>query len=162
MKIKKITILILILSVIVIFILGVLYEIDYRILTRQSIKYFSKVKIDYYGGKDLRIFETDIAFILTLIPITFYIISRKLALLSTKIMLAFLYFIGLVGFYCFYCYLESCFIGITISNPTYIKGVLMYHHGNVDYSTILLLTIISTFIISLLTKMIIRKVNGNV
>ena len=156
MKKSQINLLVLILSVILIFIIGVIYEIDYRVLTRKSLKYFSEVKIDFYGGKDFRIFETDIAFILTLIPISFFVITKKLPLIATKIKLATLFLISLVGFYCFYCFIESCFIGITITRPTYVDGALMYHSNNVNYRLILFLTIVSAFIVCLISRKLIK------
>ena len=156
-KKNRIEFLILILSVILIFIIGVTYEIDYRILTRKSIKYFSETKIDYYGGKDFRIFETDIAFILTLIPISIFILTRKLALLKTRIKLFAIFLTCITTFYCLFCYLESCIIGITITRPNYIDGVLMYHHNNVNYCGILFLTIVSAFVVALITKNIGEK-----
>ena len=157
MKKNRIEFLILILSVIIIFIIGVTYEIDYRILTRKSIKYFSETKIDYYGGKDFRIFETNIAFILTLIPISIFILTRKLALLKTRIKLFTIFLTCIATFYCLFCYLESCIIGITIARPNYIDGVLMYHRNNVNYCGILFLTIVSAFVVALITKKIGKK-----
>lgn len=157
MKKSHINLLVLLLSVILIFIIGVLYELDYRILTRKSVKYFSNIKIDFYGSKDFRFFETDIAFILTLIPISLFLITRKLTSLSTKVKLAILFLISIVCFYCLYSYGESCIIGITIDLPTYINGTLMYNYNNVDYEGILFLTIISSFLVALLAKKIIKK-----
>lgn len=155
MKKNRINLVFLILSIILIFIIGVLYEIDYRILTRKSVKYFSKVKIDFYGGKDFRIFETDIAYILTLIPISLFLLTRKLTLLSTKIKYTMLFIISIVSFYCLYTYGESCIIGITIDLPTYINGTLMYNYNNVDYKGILFLTIVSSFVVTILAKKLI-------
>jgi len=146
MKKKHINFLLLILSVISFFIIGMLLEPDYRILTRKSIMYFSKFKIDYYGGKDFWIFPTDVAFILTLIPISYFLLTRKLISLETKLKFVTLYLVSIVCFYCFYCYLESEFIRITVTNPTYIDGALMYHSRNINYNKILFTTIVSTFI----------------
>ncbi len=140
-----------------IFIIGFTYEQDYRILTRNSIKYFAKFKIDYYGGKGYRIFETDIAFILTLIPITFFILVRKLNSLGTKLRFAILYLISIVSFYCLYCYMESEFIAITSTLGAYRNGVFMYHSNNINYRGILLSTIISTFVIGIIAKKLIKK-----
>lgn len=77
MLIKKQKLIIPTIIVILTFIIGILYELDYRILTRRVVKLFADNKLEFYGGKDFRIFETDIAFILTLIPIGFYLTARK-------------------------------------------------------------------------------------
>lgn len=154
---KNISILILILSIILIFIIGVWFEIDYRILTRKAIKYFAKYKIDYYGAKDFRFFQTDIAFILTLIPISYFFLNKNLTSNIIKLKLALLYVISIIGFYCLYCYAESEFIRITVQFPKEENGVILYHHNNLNYRGILFITIISTFSIGIITKKIIKK-----
>ncbi|WP_291134356.1 hypothetical protein, partial [Flavobacterium sp. UBA7663] len=154
---KKQNLLILSLSIITFFVIGFLYEIDYRILTRSSVKYFASFKIEYYGGKGFRIFETDIAFILTLIPISFFILSKNLTSLIKKLILAMIYLVGIIGFYCFYCYLESEFISITSKLGAYRNGNFMYHSNNINYRGILFSTIISTFVIGIVSKKIITK-----
>lgn len=156
MKIKYINLAVLILSTILIFIIGVWLEIDYRILTKKSIKYFANYKIDYYGAKEFRFLGTDIAFILTLIPISYYFLNKNLTLHRTKLKLALLYIIATIGFYCFYCYTESEFIRLTYTLPIDKNGVLLYHHNNVNFRGILFMTIISTSIIGLVAKKLIN------
>ena len=144
----------LILIVILTFIVGMQYELDYRILTRRTVKYLADYKLGFYGGKDFRIFETDIALILTLIPIGFYFTSRKISSLKKIIGLNLIYLILIPTFYCLYCFLESQFIKITITNPIMDDGILKYHQNNVNYRMILFLTIISTFISGIIIKKI--------
>jgi hypothetical protein len=151
---KKRKLILLIIIVILTFIFGMRYELDYRILTRRTIKYFAVYELGFYGGKDFRIFETDIAFILTLIPIGFYFTSRKVSSLKKIIGLNLIYLILIPIFYCLYCFLESQFIKITITNPIINDGVLKYHQNNVNYRMILFLTIISTFISGIIIKKI--------
>jgi hypothetical protein len=144
----------LILIVILTFIVGMRYELDYRILTRRTVKYLADYKLGFYGGKDFRFFETDIAFILTLIPIGFYFTSRKVISLKKIIGLNLVYLILIPIFYCLYCFLESQFIKTTITNPIMNDGILKYHQNNVNYRIILFLTIISTFISGIIIKKI--------
>ena len=156
MQKKNRKLILLIILIILTFIFGMRYELDYRILTRRTIKYFAEYELGFYGGKGFRIFETDIAFILTLIPIGFYFISQKVSSLKKVIGLNLVYLTLLLAFYCVYCYLESQFIKITITNPIINDGVLKYHQNNVNYRMILFLTILSTFICGLIIKKIIK------
>lgn len=149
---KKRKLISLIIIVILTFILGMRYEIDYRILTRRTVKYLANYELGFYGGKGLRIFETDIAFILTLIPIGFYFTSRKISSRTTIILQALIYLILIPAFYFLICYLESQFIKITITNPIMNDGVLKYHQNNLNYRMILFLSIISTFISGIIIK----------
>ncbi|HAR72314.1 hypothetical protein ACTS9T_15845 [Empedobacter falsenii] len=152
-KKNHINLLVLILSITLFFVIGVLFDLDYRILTRKSIEYLSVFKIGYYGGKEFWILSTNVALILTLIPISFFVLSRKLA----KLKLAIFYVISIVCFYCFYCYLESEFIRITVTNPTYDNGALMYHSNNINYNKILIATIISTFVSGIVVGKLTKK-----
>lgn len=151
---KKRKLISLIIIVILAFISGMLYEIDYRILTRKTVKYLANYELGFYGGKGFRIFETEIAFILTLIPIGFYFTSRKVSSLTKIIGQVLVYLILIPAFYCLICYLESQFIKITITNPIMDDGVLKYHQNNVNYGMILFLTIILTFISGIIIKKI--------
>tara|TARA_R110001606_G_scaffold398817_1_gene579076 strand:+ start:1375 stop:1878 length:504 start_codon:yes stop_codon:yes gene_type:complete len=157
MRTKKLKLISLIIIVILTFIIGMRYELDYRILTRRTVKYFANYQLGFYGGKDFRIFETDIAFILTLIPIGFYFTSRKVSSLKKIIGLNLVYLILIPLFYCLYCFLESQFIKITITNPIMNDGVLKYHQNNVNYRMILFFTIISTFISGIIIKKITKE-----
>jgi hypothetical protein len=139
------------------FIFGMRYELDYRILTRRAVKYFADYELGYYGGKDFRFFETDIAFILTLIPIGFYFTSRKISFIKKILWLNLVYLILIPIFYCLFCYLESQFIKITVIEPVMDDGILKYHQNNVNYRMILFLTIISTFISGIIFKKIINE-----
>ena len=143
---EKRKLILLILTVILTFIVGFWLELDYRILTRITIKYFANYELEFYGGKDFRIFETDIAFILTLIPIGFYFTSRKVSSVKKILWLNLVYIILVPLFYSLYCFIESQFIKITNTLSIVDNGILKYHHNNVNYRMILLLTIISTFI----------------
>jgi hypothetical protein len=154
---KKRKLISLIIIVILTFIIGMRYEIDYRVLTRKTVKYLANYELGFYGGKGLRIFETEIAFILTLIPIGFYFTSRNVNSLTKIIGQILIYLILIPAFYFLICYLESRFIKITITNPIMDDGVLKYHQNNVNYRMILFLTIISTFISGIIIKKITNK-----
>ena len=147
----------LILTVVLTFNIGVWFELDYRILTRRTVKYFANYELGFYGGKDFRIFEPDIAFILTLIPIGFYFTFRKISSLNNKLWLNLVYLILVPLFYCLYCFLESQYIKMTITLPTTENGILKYHQNNVNYKMILFLTIISTFISGIIIKKILSR-----
>jgi hypothetical protein len=151
---EKRKLILLIITVILTFIIGVWLELDYRILTRRTVKYFANYELGFYGGKDFRIFETDIAFILTIIPIGFFFITRKVSSIKKILWLNLVYLILVPIFYCLFCYLESQFITITITNPIMNDGILKYHQNNVNYRMILFLTIISTFICGIIIKKI--------
>ena len=147
----------LIFIVLLTFIIGFWFELDYRILTRRSVKFFANYELGFYGGKDYRIFETDVAFILTLIPIGFYFTARNIISLKGRILLNLIYMISILIFYCLYCFLESQFIKITITAPIMDNGILKYHQNNVNYRIILILTILSTFIGGIIIKRIINR-----
>jgi len=134
------------------FVVGVWFELDYRILTRKTIIFFANYKLGFYGGKDFRIFETDIAFILTLVPIGFYLTSRNIYVIKRKILLYLVYGTSIPMFYCLYCFLESQFINLTVTQPIFNNEVLKYHQNNVNYRMILFLTILSTFAIAALVR----------
>lgn len=151
---EKQKLILLIFIVFLTFFIGIDYEIDYRILTRSTIKYLANYELGFYGGKDFRFFQTDIAFILTLIPIGFYFTSRKISSLKKILWLNLVYLILITLFYCLFCYLESQFINITVTNPIMNDGILKYHQNNVNYRMILFLTIISTFISGIIIKKI--------
>ncbi len=119
--------------------------------------YFADYEIGFYGGKDLRILETDIAFILTLIPIGFFITSRNVTSLKNRLILNLVYVTQIIIFYCLFCFIESQFIKYTVDQPLIVNGILKYHMNNVNYRTILLLTIISTFTGGLIFKLLILK-----
>lgn len=121
---------------------------------RKTVKYLANYNLRFYGGKDFRFFETDIAFILTLIPIGLYFTSRKVESLIKIIVLNLAYLILIPTFYCLYCFLESQFIEITITNPIINDGILRYDQNSVNYRMILFLTIISTFTSGIIFKKI--------
>lgn len=157
MKIKYINLSVLILSEILIFIIGLWLEVDYRILTKKAIKYFAHYKIDYYAAKEFRFLETGIAFILILIPISYYFLTKNSTSYATKLKLALLYTIAILGFYCFYCFTESEFIRLTYTLPRDKNGVLLCHSNNINFRGILFMTIISTFIVGLVAKKLINN-----
>jgi hypothetical protein len=151
---EKSKLILLIIIVILTFVFGVRYELDYRILTRQTIHYLADYKLGFYGGKDFRIFETDIAFILTLLPIGLYFTARKINSVKRIIVLNVAYLILIPIYYVLFCYLESQFIKITVTDPLLQDGVLKYHQNNVNYRIILFFTILFTFISGKLIKKI--------
>jgi len=154
---EKRKLILLIFTVILTFTIGFWLELDYRIITRRSVKYFADYKLGFYGGKDFRIFETHIAFILTLIPIGFYFTTRKVNSLKSKLILNLIYIILIPIFYCFYSFIESQYIKFTITNPIMNDGILKYHLNNVNYRMILFMTITSTVICGIIVKRIINK-----
>lgn len=154
---KKLNFLILVVSVILIFIIGVRYELDYRNLTRNTVKYFANYSIEYYRGKEFRIFPIEIALNLTLIPTGYYLLTKTLNSLKTKLILALVMATSLAGFYCLFCYIESEFIRMTVTRPTYENGALLYHFNNVNYKGILFATIVSSFVVGLVAKKLIKK-----
>ncbi len=159
---KKRKLILLVLTVILTFIIGVWLELDYRILTRRTVKYFANYEIGFYG-KDFRILETDIAFILTLIPIGFYFTTLKVHSLKRKIILNIVYLIFIPLFYCLYCFLESVYFYAIITQPREVDGIIKFHLNNVNYRTILFLTILSNFVIGIIIKKILngKKPAGN-
>jgi hypothetical protein len=146
----------LIFLIILTFIIGVWFELDYRILTRTAVKYFADYELGFYGGKDFRVFETDIAFILTLIPIGFYVTSRKVTSIKKKVVLNLVYLLLITAFYCLYCFIESQFIKITVTLPILDNGNLKYNQNNVNYRMILFFTVLSTFAGEIIAKRIIN------
>ena len=157
MRMKNRKLILLIIIGILTFIIGMRYELDYRILTRRTVKYFADYELNFYGGKDFRIFETDIAFILTLFPIGFYFIIRKINSVKKILCLNLVYLILSVGFYSLFCYLESQFIKITATAPVMNDGIMAYHHNNVNYRMILIFTLISTFMSGIIIKRLTNK-----
>jgi len=137
--------LVLVASILFTFILGTWLELDYRILTRRAIIFFADYELGFYPGKDFRILETDIAFILTLLPIGLFFIVRKLdsSVNTIGFIGAYIFFIAI--FYCFFCYAESQYIKYTVTTPTFDNGALKYHLRNVNYRSILFLTLLSSF-----------------
>jgi len=144
MKYKSI--IVLFVSIILFFLFGLLYDIQYRSLTRILISEFSNYDLRYYGGKEIRFFVPDLGFILTVVPTGLYIISKsqkqkRMSLYSILI------FPGLlVSFYLFYCFLESQIIKYT--TPVNIKNIYYFHHQNVNYLLIALFSIISSQILN--------------
>jgi hypothetical protein len=151
---EKSKLILLIIIVILTFVFGVRYELDYRILTRQTIHYLADYKLGFYGGKDFRIFETDIAFILTILPIGFYLTARKINSVKRIIVLNVAYLLLIPLYYGLFCYLESQFIKITVTDPLLQDGVLKYHQNNVNYRLILFFTILSTYISGIIVNKI--------
>ena len=139
------------------FAIGMLMDLDYRILTRKLIKFFADDKIAFIGGKEFRLFETDIAVILPFIPIVFYITTRRFKTIKNKILLSLTYVISLPIFYCFFCFLESVYFYAIITQSRDVDAVLKFHRENVHYQLILSLTIFLTFITGLFAKTLLNK-----
>ncbi len=57
--------------IILFFIIGLFYDIEYRNLTRIIIYKIANYDLKFYGTKEFRFFIPDFGFILTLIPIGF-------------------------------------------------------------------------------------------
>lgn len=140
----------LVLSIILTFIFGIEYESNYRIMTRNTIKYLANYELEFYAVKTFRLFEADVAFILILIPIGFYIINRKISSLKKVIRLVLMTIILIPLFYYLFCYFESLFIrtstSTSTSTSTINNQVLKYHQNKVSYRMILFLTIVSVLI----------------
>ena len=144
MKYKSL--IILFVSIIVFFLIGLLYDIQYRSLTRIVISEFSNYDLKYYGAKEIRFLVPDLGFIIALIPIGLYFISKSQKK-KKKNLLSILTFSGLlILFYLFYCFLESQIIKHT--TPVNIKNIYYFHHQNVNYLLIALFSIISSQILS--------------
>jgi hypothetical protein len=154
---KKRKLISLIVIAIMAFIIGMKYEMDYRILTRNLVKYFANYKLDFYGGKEFRLFETDIAFILTLIPIGFYFTLQKISSIKKTLLLILIYLILIPLFFCLYCFVESIYLNIIITQAKIEEGIINFHFNNVNYRMILFLTIISTFISGIIFKKITKS-----
>lgn len=136
--------LVLVSTIIITFILGTWLESDYRILTRRAIIFFADYELGFYPGKDFRILETDIAFILTLLPIGLFFIVLRLDSTVNTIAFILAYIFCVSVFYCVFCYAESQYIKYTVTTPTFDNGVLKYHLRNVNYRSILFLTLLSS------------------
>lgn len=154
---RDLKLILLILVTILAFILGVLFELDYRILTRRIVKYSAGYELEFYGGKDFSFFETQMALILTLIPVGFYFTTRKISSLKEIIKLKLLYLILIPIFYYVYCYLESQFIETLKTKFIFDESVLKYPQNCVNYEMILFLTIISTLISGLMMRILTKK-----
>jgi hypothetical protein len=152
---KKTEILILIIFSIIVFLLGFWLELDYRILTRQTIQKF--INIDFYPNKDWRFMEIDIACVLLLIPISLFIITKSINDQKTILKFALFYACLVFGFYHFYCFAESKYILNTIEQANIQNGIIKYHKDNVNYKMILIMTIVSTFIIEMIIKRILKN-----
>ncbi|WP_140511288.1 hypothetical protein [Flavobacterium pectinovorum] len=142
MKFKSI--IILFVSIILFFLIGLLYDMPYRTLTRTLILKIANYDLSYYGAKQIRLFIPDLGFILTLIPIGLFIISKSQKQKRNDL-LSILIFPGLVVlFYLFYCFSESQIIKYT----TTVDKDIYYHHQNVNYRLIALFSIISSQILN--------------
>ncbi|TPG34087.1 hypothetical protein EAH81_23070 [Flavobacterium pectinovorum] len=116
----------------------------YRTLTRTLILKIANYDLSYYGAKQIRLFIPDLGFILTLIPIGLFIISKSQKQKRNDL-LSILIFPGLVVlFYLFYCFSESQIIKYT----TTVDKDIYYHHQNVNYRLIALFSIISSQILN--------------
>ncbi|WP_337966599.1 hypothetical protein [uncultured Flavobacterium sp.] len=152
MKFKGI--IILFVSIILFFFIGLLQDIEYRTLTRTLISKIANYDLEYYGGKEFRLFVPDLGFILTLIPIGLYIISRSQKQKRNNFLSILIFSALLVLFYFFYCFIESQIIKYTASAD--IKNTYYYHHQNVNYRLIALFSIISS---QILDYFILKKVS---
>ena len=156
--------LLVILIILLVFIVGVSYETDYRLLTRKTVAYFADYNLKFYGGKDFRLLNTEIAFILTLIPIGFYFTTLKLNSKKARMMLL-VYLILIPLYFCVSCFLESQYIKLNSTVHSFNMEVLMYHQNNLNYKTIALLTIILTFTSGLIYNRLMKstefKINKN-
>ncbi len=142
MKFKNI--LILLVFIILFFIIGLFYDTEYRILTRTLVSQIANYDLRFYGGKEFRFFIPDFGFILTLIPIGFYIITKFKNSVKTTF-ISVLFFISLlILYYFFFCYLESQIIKYTTVADN--KNIYYYHHSNVNYRLIAFSSIVASLI----------------
>ena len=74
MKLKDIAILISL--IIFFFLVGLLYDVEYRTLTRTIVCNLANYNLEFYGAKEFRFFVHDLGIILTLIPIGLYVILK--------------------------------------------------------------------------------------
>lgn len=144
MKFKSIVILFF--SIIGFFLIGLLYNVQYKTLTQTLILKIANYDLSYYGAKQFSFFVPDLGFILTLIPIGLYIVLKSQKS-KRNIFISILFFSCLlVLFYIFYCFSESQIIKYTTTAS--IKNIYYYHHQNVNYRLIALLSIISSQILN--------------
>lgn len=141
-------------SIVLFFIIGLIYDINYRTLTRTIIYKIANYNLEYYGGKEIRFFVPDLGFILTLIPIGLYIILRvskfKKNSLIPILILPFL----LISFYLFFCFSETQIIKYTTEIDN--NNVYHYHHSNVNYRLIAFFNIISSLLLNYFTLSILK------
>ncbi|RKR11826.1 hypothetical protein C8C83_3575 [Flavobacterium sp. 90] len=152
MKFKSI--IILFVSIILFFLIGLFYDIQYRTLTRTLILKIANYDLEYYGAKQIRFFVPDLGFILTLIPIGLYITSKLQKQKRNNLVSLLVFSVLLVLFYLFYCFVESQIIKYTTSAD--IKNMYYYHYQNVNYQLIALFSIISS---QILNYFILKKVS---
>jgi hypothetical protein len=144
---------ILLLSIILFFIIGLIYDSNYRTLTRTVIYKIANYDLQYYGAKEIRFFVPDLGFILTLIPIGLYIILKISDFKKNFISILILPFL-LILFYLFFCFSESQIIYATeIDN----NSIYHYHYSNVNYRLIAIFSIISSLISDYFSLNIIKR-----
>lgn len=127
------------------FLIGLFYDTEYRILTRTIVYKIANYDLEFYGAKEFRFFIPDFGFILTLIPIGFYIINNLQKSIKPNFISVLTFTFLLILFYFFYCYLESQIIKHTTLVDS--KNIYYYHHSNVNYRLIAFLSIVSSLIL---------------
>lgn len=145
---------ILLFSIILFFLIGLIYDSNYRTLTRTVIYKIANYDLQYYGAKEIRFFVPDLGFILTLIPIGLYIILKISDFKKNFIPILILPFL-LILFYLFFCFSESQIIKYTTEIDN--NSIYHYHHSNVNYRLIAIFTIISSLISDYFSLNIIKK-----
>ena len=153
MKLKDITVLIIV--IILFFLAGLIYDVQYRTLTRTIVYKLANYNLEFYGAKQFRFFVPDLGFILTLIPIGLCLILKFQNFnKSTFIAILILPFL-LILFYLFFCFSESQIIKYTTVIDS--NNIYNYHHSNVNYRLIAIFSIVSSLIIEYLFLKIIKK-----
>ncbi|OXA80345.1 hypothetical protein SAMN05444397_102108 [Flavobacterium aquidurense] len=146
---------ILLFSIILFFLIGIIYDINYRTLTRTIIYKVANYDLQYYGGKEIRLFVPDLGFILTLIPIGLAIILSVSNFKKYRFIPILIFPFFLISFYLFFCFLESQIIKYTTAIDK--NSIYHYHHSNVNYKLIAISTIISSLILDHFGFNIIKK-----
>lgn len=122
------------------FLIGLFYDVEYRTLTRALIFKMANYDLKFYGGKEIRFFIPDFGFILSMIPIGFYTIYKFQKSKNISFVSILIYIVLLLLFYLTFSFLESQVIKYTavIDN----KNIYHYHHSNVNYRLIAIFSIV--------------------
>jgi len=150
--------LILVSSIIVFFLIGLFYDMQYRILTRTIVYKLSNYNLDYYGGKEFRFFVPDLGFILTLVPLGLFFTIKHLKSKKTGFISVLAFIVFLLLFYLIFCFLESQIIKYTTVIDS--KGIYHYHYSNLNYRLIAFFSIVFSLSTNFLIFKILKK-QGN-
>lgn len=152
---KNRDIIILIIFIILFFLIGLFYDIEYRTLTRTLIFKMANYDLKFYGGKEIRFFIPDLGFILTLIPIGFYSISKIPKSKNISFVSILIYIVLLLLFYLTFSFLESQIIKYTSAIDT--KNIYHYHHNNINYRLIAIFSIVFSLSVNFVVLNILKR-----